>query len=250
MHIVATIRGVGIAGALVALAGCGPGRFSAEGYCETEARAICHFEYQCCTASERVDTFMNGFLLHHTESECVEEYVKAVCGSTATVVESVEQGRARWDEAEAEACYRPFIEALEACDATMAFTFAPGSDACKGYLSGTLADGATCFEDYECESRSSACATTIGDDPSAPLITSKGTCTPSPGEGEDCPLGKCAEGLFCNFVSSRCEPTRADNMPCNDSEQCLSRFCNGTTALCTSSEDATLEVDMCEGPAR
>src|SRR6185369_6690424 len=76
-----TLRGplssVMLASLLATAAACAPGRFSVEGACVAQAKAICKFQYNCCNASERQDQFHPGQGdPYDDESSCVEVYTR------------------------------------------------------------------------------------------------------------------------------------------------------------------------------
>ena len=242
---------LGVLGAIAALAGClagcGPGRYTPEGLCAAEAEAFCSFQYHCCTPSERFDAFDSKLLVHDDEAACVEVYTRSLCNGDARLADSVAGGRATWDEAKAAACYEPLFAAFEGCDAETVITFTGQGGACDDYVAGSVKEGAACYEDYECTSKSSVCVPNVSGDPDKPLITSKGTCQAAPGEGEDCYHFKCAEGLFCDLGPGLCAPLKADGEACMDSGQCLSKLCDFTTSECTSTDAPGVFVDMCDG---
>jgi hypothetical protein len=128
-------------------AACAPGRFTVDGGCIAQAKAVCHFQYHCCNASERRDTFsMNNMEAYDDEASCVDVNTRELCSAAERTIGSVEAERAAWNEDKAEACYSTIYEALDACDAKTAFEFKEDSADCKTIITGKVANNGVCFE--------------------------------------------------------------------------------------------------------
>lgn len=247
------------AGALVALVvgltpGCKPG---ARDYCERFAASTCRFQYQCCNARERSTLGgLGGQGAHSTEAECVEELTKAACSSLAVYADAEENGRVEWDYAAQNECLQPFEEAANTCDAEGVLGFQISSTCSfQDLATGLVADGETCFITGECAGDESLCVVNQPDDPDDQLVTAKGTCTPPPGTGDECPDFVCASGLYCDAsldprvcaplkdegdacaaafeclsaicgVDGTCEPKRANGEDCTAAAECQSEFCD------------------------
>src|SRR5690349_18698763 len=76
--------------------------FNADQACETQVRALCHFAYSCCNATER--DVLGGFGVggFRSEGECVNELIEnggAECGNALEVQDAISQGRFEYDGA-------------------------------------------------------------------------------------------------------------------------------------------------------
>jgi len=245
-----------LASLLVTAAACSPGRFSVEGACVAQAKAICSFQYNCCNASERHDAFdMAQSAPYDDESTCVEVNTRTLCGDDRAVG-SVDAERAVWDETKAEECYKPLYTALEACDAKTAFSFKANSAECKAILVGKVSNNGTCFEGYECATKGAICEPKDSPNPMTPLITSEGTCVPPAALGQSCAMKACAPDLYCDFATTNCAALKADNAACMGSQECQSKNCvqGGTGGMCGAKKangqpcmgDSECQSDVCD----
>jgi len=207
-----TVRTVLMVGAL--LAGCKANNdpeidVSQENLCEEVAEVACHDMFNCCAEGEIEDIL--GVDEPRTQGQCRED-VQIVCErGLAQRNFSVENGRARFEPTVAETC----LNGLLVEDECAVFTSAePWADDCVGALwVGLVADGGTCFYQYECAGANSFCSNSR-------------VCTAKPGDGQPCLSGMCASGLFCQNGTT-CRPLRAVNETCQNDGQCAAGlFCN------------------------
>lgn len=217
--------------------------YNVDNLCDTLVRAECHFAFACCNASERADGLVSQtYGKYRTEDDCVRENLIEVCGAFNIFVESQRAGRFDMDEELVQQCLQPRIEALNACDAEAVFDPPEDDDACEGGVpgEGKVEDGDLCFESFECATEDAVCKPDEVDDDEV-LVSAKGTCEPPPGEGDECPDGFCADGLFCgpNATGDNvCQNKRDDDAPCDFAAQCKSEICE---------LDATFQ-NVCQAP--
>jgi hypothetical protein len=224
-------------------AGCRPG---ARDYCERYAAATCRFQYQCCNARERATLGgLGGAAAHSTEEECVEELTKAVCAALAVYSDAEQNGRVEWDHAKHSECLQPFEEAANTCDAEGVLGFQVGNEGCafSDIATGLVQDDETCFITDECAGDESICVPERSEDPDEQLVTAKGTCTPPPGTGDECPDFVCASGLFCDVTVDPqvCAPLKDVDDACTAGYECLSSLCEGDVCVAkrANGEDCT-----------
>jgi hypothetical protein len=244
----------------LALTAC-KGPYSAEGVCESLARAQCEFEYRCCNAVERRTYGYNtgGFssTLHNTEAECFDELRKAFCAQMAVYADGQRAGRLAWDDVAAQECLEPRVQAARDCNAEKYLAPEPDED-CLGFawVEGQVDEGDRCFLDEECADDEARCAQPPPEDPDEPQVISvAGECTLPPGVGDDCSSEPCRDGLYCDYdadepvcavlfdvgemcdyggqcrsgicdVDNLCAAPLANGEACADHNQCLSGFCD------------------------
>lgn len=214
--------------ALLSVAGCKPG---AQDLCERYAVSTCRFHYQCCNASERSRIGgIGGQSQHSTEAECVEVLTHAICTALAGYSDAEQNGRIQWDGAKQNECLQPFEEAASTCDAETFLAFQVGGENCEfsDIATGLVEDGDTCFITDECADDEARCAPDQPDDPDEQLISAKGTCTPPPGTGDECPDFICRDGLYCDAAQDPrvCAPLLGDGDACTNGFECLSQVCS------------------------
>ena len=254
---------LGAVGTLFVLVGC-KGPYSADGLCETYARAYCQFQYQCCNAAERREIGNIGSaVLHSNEEECYEEVRKYFCASLDVYAEAAEEGRIQWDEAAAEACFRPVIEAAQQCDIEGFLMGSSTNESCTGspWVEGAVANGDTCYSSEECADDEASCQPNEPESEEQQLVTAKGTCTPPQGEGDSCEERSCRASLWCDYSGDTptcrarlangescngdpqcqsdncrpggtCEPKGANGESCSDGSECESDYCDFSTGSC------------------
>jgi hypothetical protein len=131
--------------------------------------------------------------------------VEATC---SPIAREVSAGRAKLDEARAGSCLAE-LKKLD-CDG---FGAAMADDAyapCAGVLTGTAANGGTCYADADCASGRCALSTAC-----------PGSCVAFAAQGERCTPGSCRKSLYCHTATSTCRPQHADG-PCSgdDDNEC------------------------------
>jgi hypothetical protein len=180
-------------------------------FCEVVSEVVCRDLYQCCTESQ-----IESFLMvtdPRTEDQCRQDVAKSCGVATATLQFSANAGRVKFDAQVADTCLAALL-APSSC--TTVGSDLPWVAACMtSPWTGTVADGGTCFFNFDCGSAS--------------------TCTPAqvckalPGVNQACPTGVCAPGLFCNGV---CTAQGGVGSACTADEECMSPlFCNTTLAM-------------------
>lgn len=215
--------------------------FAPDQLCESQIRAICHFAYACCNATER-DAFIgtSGF---RNEGDCVEQLLaeQGSCGNALAVHEATQQGRFEYDSALAERCEKPLMDAANSCNADAVLGDAlKEAEECEGkgggnfaYGQGKVENGDPCFASFECAEPGSICEP--AEDPDGDgeiLVTRVGTCKAPAKEGEDCSAdgsdGLCEPGTFCDFATEECTAFQllGNGEACFDDDECESGFCD------------------------
>jgi Dickkopf N-terminal cysteine-rich region len=179
-------------------------------FCDELAEVACHDMYNCCSEGE-IESVL-GVDEPRTQGQCREDVAVQCRRAVATFDWSVENGRAQFEAASAQTCLSAFI-AEDQCEVVA--TTRPWEDDCVNELwTGLVADGAQCFQSYECAGADSYCA-------------ANRTCTPLPGDGMTCGVQGCATGLFCD--SGTCRPRRAAGEACDSTIDCVvGLFCDFT----------------------
>jgi hypothetical protein len=215
--------------------------FNADQICETRIRALCHFAFSCCNASERA-AFANAGAFRN-EGECVNELLEeqGSCGNALQVQEAVNQGRFEYDGALAEKCEKQLIDAANSCDADAVLgdkleedeecaAFGPVQN--FAYGKGLVKDGDACFAAFECADEGSVCDPQEADEGEI-LKTAVGSCRAPAKEGEDCSEdgsdGLCEPGTFCDFggdVVCVAIELKQNGDSCFADGECESGFCN------------------------
>jgi hypothetical protein len=216
--------------------GCKPG---ARDMCERYAVAYCKFQYQCCNARERAQLIgFGGVTEHSSEEECVEERQRVLCSLLAQYEDAERGGRLEWDYEGSNECLGAVETAANECSAEDFLSFQFGADGCAlGELtSGLVENDDTCFLSDECADDEALC-TPEETDPDEIVVTAKGTCTPPPGVGDECPDGFCRDGSFCDVAvdPNVCVPLLDEGEDCDADLQCLTSNCEG--AVCSAKRD-------------
>jgi len=118
---------------------------------ETLLRASCNFAFNCCDAAERPEAFASAT---RDEATCVEEGLEEGGSSTILgqrVQAAIALGNAEYDQALAEKCLKPIVDAANACDAR-AFLRPEVSAECnsalaRGFAIGKVKDGDDCTDE-------------------------------------------------------------------------------------------------------
>lgn len=239
---------------------------------ETRVRSICHFLYGCCTPIERT---LMGNPPFSDEAACVAELLEdpsfnGIVGyggsGEALARDAVARGAAEFDAEAAERCSRAFLDAANSCDPQPFFTesglnttalqlLVDATDpecvllAGNHFTRGLVDDGAECQGPLDCAGFGT-CLLEGGPD-----VTVTGSCEARPAEGESClGIGMCQLGATCTFPAGSGEPTCvvpqrvANGEPCNNYDECESRYCGASEAQRCSSNDAPC-IDAIDCPA-
>lgn len=211
--------------------------------CESQVRAVCHFAYACCDATERT-VFANGIDQFRNEGECIQELLEeggGNCANAFIVQEATQQARFTYDTALAEQCTKPGLDALNNCqvgalDASQLET----PEACEdidgvAFGTGLVKNGDPCFASFECADAGSVCDPPVDpdEDDDIILVTAVGTCRSPAKLDEDCTEldsdeegsnGLCDPGTFCD--GEVCVALFAVDEDCFADAQCETEFCN------------------------
>lgn len=216
--------------ALLAGVACKPG---AQDMCERYAKAQCRFQYGCCNAAERQEVQQGLTFTHHNEETCVEELTKAICAAFATYSDAEQQGRVIWDHEVAGACLGEMESAAGSCDAETLLNGGGLSDECNidAFATGAVEDDGTCYQTFECANEEAVCVPNEAEDEDEVLVSAKGTCTPPPGVGDECPDFVCAESAWCDLREDppTCKASKPNGEPCDSALECDSGVCSFAT---------------------
>jgi hypothetical protein len=245
--------------------------YSVDNVCLTSVKAECHFEFACCTETERNFVANNGFGFGQAsdESSCIDLGAKFQCSRFSVVSDSVKAGRFAYDDNQAAACWDPVVEAADKCDAAGFFNAqsrlnAPVCDPFAG--KGLVDQGAFCFVNEECKDAGEC---VIAHSPT--VVTAEGRCgAPPPATGSPCPAdGFCGTGSICNgFINAgegegegggppppaptpSCQPFAKDGEPSpNGAQFCESGTCGGNPPVCGKASTGGETFDICHGGAQ
>jgi hypothetical protein len=221
---------------------------------------VCHFNFDCCTPSERVMfSSLGGGAVN--KAACIEELHDTFGGAFEVASAAVEAGTAVYDAEEAERC--SIQAAIDSCDAqtvlgvgqSQGFTqLLYGIDATdddclllasRAFTRGTVKDGGACTSFIDCADEGT-CTIDEGE--------SKGTCVAPAKEGDDCSERSCAPGLNCDDTTARCvaEVLFDDGASCEFDEECTSGACVGLGTCSSSGEACASSLDcgfnaICDG---
>lgn len=223
---------------------------------ETLFNNVCHFNFDCCTPSERaVFSSLGGGAT--SKAACVEELNDTFGGAFNIASAAVENGTAVYDAEEAERC--SIQAAIDSCDAQtvlgvpenqgfnqLLFGIDATDPLCaalaqRAFVRGTVADGDACTNSVDCADF----GTCVFDDDDE----TEGTCRAPAKEGEDCAERSCGVGLRCNAENQCAKPAALDDgEACSDSVDCVSGSCNQTEGECSvSGEPCSVDEECFDG---
>lgn len=221
------LRACALLAFVVVVVGCKPG---AQDMCERYAKAQCRFQYGCCNASERQRIGFGFGTLHHNEETCVEELTRTYCAYFAAYADAESAGRATWDYEKANACLGELEAAAGSCDAEGMLSGTQSSEDCdiSEIVTGVVEDDDTCYEAFECANEEAVCAPNEPEDEDEELVTEKGTCTPPPGVGDECPDYICTEAAWCDAGEDPpvCKAKKPNGEACGSGLECNSNVCD------------------------
>lgn len=247
-------------GLFVVVTGCQPANHP-DRLADTLFNNACHFNFDCCTPSERVLASMPGAGAMN-KAECIEELNDTFGGAFDVVSAAVAAGTAIYDAEEAERC--SIQSAVDSCDAQTVLGVADGQGttrllyafdtndrdcvllAQRAFTRGTVKDGGACTSSFDCADFG-LCRVENGD-------VIKGTCVAPEQEGEDCSDRNCALHLTCDAGTNTCvkEVLLDDGAACEFDGACASGACVGVGTCSTSGEECTSSFDcgssaFCDG---
>ncbi len=207
--------------------------------CEQLVKLDCERAFRCCEDNE-VHRF-GAFAYVSSAGDCQDAYGD-VCKAIAGADESVANGRATFDEEQANICIEQATKNRDNCTLDVA----NGCDTLI-FIDGTVKAGDTCADAAECQD-GGACevaldATGLPKDVDVDTGTVVGACVGVPGEGEQC-QGTCQSGLSCDFIDGTCKRLRNDGDDCVVDRDCLSNFCDSAVATCAAPPS---EDNFCDG---
>ncbi|MFW5968141.1 MAG: hypothetical protein ACOCV2_11515 [Persicimonas sp.] len=238
--------------------------------------SICDRAFDCCSEQEREELAeTDDGDLFESEESCQENAAESAGLSFDPLEESVDEGRADFDEQAAGECLEWAEE--QDCSAGVRWEYVETGSACEDVFSGNLEDGDDCYAFEECDEDTSCVGLdTVGGDPGTcrPYGDDQGdpchdetscadglyceideegenTCRELPEVGESCEDGYCEEGAFCDGSDGEptCEEQLADGEECESYEECQSYNCadldSGGTGTCEPPEDEGEQ--MCTG---
>lgn len=191
---------------LLAVAACGgSSSVSIEDYASEMEDAACDFAAKCGLAK--------------SADACLETNLGFDLRVSASELEAVKAGRAKYDGKKAKEC----ADALRdrSCDTTSE-SYRVSADACATILTGTLAEGATCAVDGECQSQ-------FCDIQGCDMACCTGACVGGAAAahakiGESCEVLDCEAGAYCDGVAVVCTAVKSAGASCQDSEECTYGF--------------------------
>src|SRR5262245_9697250 len=177
------MRNIALAIGVMVIGGCGGGSGNSppdinadqDNLCDVVAGVACYNMYLCCSEGE-IEDFL-GVDEPRTVDQCRDDFTRICERNLAELDWSISEGRAAFDADVMNGC----LELLVAPDGVCASveTALPWAEACMGSAwTGLVADGDTCYYNFECQSVDSYCA-------------GNRTCTALPGENDPC-NGQCA----------------------------------------------------------
>ncbi|HFE44508.1 MAG TPA: hypothetical protein ENJ18_03295 [Nannocystis exedens] len=209
-----------------------------------EAEAWCHYEVECGR--------------YRSVSVCIGAVAENI--EDPYLLAAIDAGRVDYDAAKARRCIRA-IKDLK-CTTDEEEALAAAEELCAEVMTGQVAPDEPCLRDVECVGTRSQCAfipgSCSGDTSCCPglcryikddvgigekcsaaafcaedldCVTGEGgesRCRERPGEGEKCPLGRCAEGLSCSWEESEsyCRRLVPIGEPCVSGLSCDGGWCN------------------------
>lgn len=258
--------------AMTSIGSCGFGGAAEQSF-GRQADASCYFYFNCCSAPERAYLGVGGNTVGSNQQECVTKLSEEGQDGTLLIADAEAEGRLEWDDEAWEACNGPTLEALRGCDYEALTTQTPDAEcASSPWLVGLVANGDTCFADYECEDDEAECVSvqSLQDpDDETVIVSAAGECVPPAEEGDSCDDLPCRSGLLCQYdgegldlicvalpdageacpdflcqgdaycdAEQVCRARRVDGTVCTADNQCRSGRCdpdpdgNATTPVC------------------
>jgi hypothetical protein len=214
----ATIRSIGglwgLAAGLAAAAACGNITTPSGGGVPIGAapmaiaQTVCPKAWSCCTASDLMGNGMAGT----DEPSCETKTLDAFQKQLSAVETSQNDGRARYDGEQLDACLT-YIRS-STCDMLSTTNHLAGLPGCDRFVVPLVADGGTCVYDWECTGGS--CQNSL--------------CQTLPPTGGACPDNRCAAGAACGSGGA-CVAVHGEGEACTEGAACTSGSCvDGTCA--------------------
>jgi uncharacterized protein (TIGR03382 family) len=182
------------------------------------AKAICPKAYDCCTQAQLMANDSAGM----TEAECETKTASDFRIQLQQRQEAENKGRAKYDQAQADACLAA-IRAATCSDLTTIRSLA-GLPACHSTFATPLVPvGGQCQQDFECID--SVCQKDAG--------AFDGVCAAGAAAGASCATQHCAQDLICDGRAASdasddvCVAEQDNGATCNDGFDCKSRNCVG-----------------------
>lgn len=204
--------------------------------CEERARLRCEIAFACCSSEER--PFFVREVYVDDEDECIERATAICTLAGAASDDSVVLGRTGFNDVQAEECLENLRAAAEACDVGSAQR---AQLLCDDVTEGTVTGGGECAFSSECRA-GGTCDLESPPDVDDALHAPLGACVEPPAQGDECPEGVCATGLFCQ--NNRCDVLPGDGDPCNV-ECAPGLFCALTEFVCAAQK---VDGERCDSP--
>jgi hypothetical protein len=222
---------------LVMLFACTPR--GAVALCEERAGLRCELAFACCSPEERG---VAAGLYITSEDECVAR-TTALCRATGGAVDdSIALGRTDFDDVRAEECLAQLRAASEGCD--LAAAQRAELLVCDDVTSGAVEGGGDCAFSSECLA-GGTCDLEEPPEVDDALHAPLGACVAPPSQGDECPEGVCATGLFCQ--NNRCDALPGEGDACNI-ECAPGLYCAATDFVCAAQKadgDACVSTAEC-----
>jgi hypothetical protein len=255
---------------VLALIGCGDDAPSIEvnegNICEQVAAVACYNLYSCCSQGE-IDSFL-GVDEPRTEAQCKKDVERLCTRNIARLADSIANNRAELDGQVMTNCLEALLRPEECA---IVGTEVPWEEACEEpAFTGKVADGATCYETFECGEQSfcaanrtcrargamgAACSSAQPCQTELACAVAMGqtmaTCQAKLAEGVMCTsTTQCQENLFCDTsgttpATRTCKPLRQVGETCTSSAACESRTCLPGT--CSNGTQICFDNDDCGG---
>jgi hypothetical protein len=210
------MRGLLVMVMVLVSAACGASSpISIDEYAARGAQTVCEFQVKCGGARDMTD--------------CLSVHFAGPTVTSATLVEAVKAGRARYDGDVARDCF----DALgsRSCNVTTA-SYHSFPEVCLHVFQGTLHGGATCADGAECIS--GTC-----DIPACNMACCTGTCRGDEAPalasiGASCAINFCRPDAFCDLTSNTCLALKHLGESCQPpSYSCVEGLSCGSTKTCT-----------------
>lgn len=193
----------------------------------------CQKIFECCSKSERENELGMG------DIDTVEECRKAD-NQLAQVFsfwrqdESVEAGRAVFDDSSAEVCMNSMKDAKCSDFSAEEGVFSENRPGCNQIIQPQLDEGEECQQDFEC--KTGWCKRKP--DGEGGFHDDNKKCAVPPQAGDPCPNGKCGPGTYCSTFGTEftCKSKAENGGECEDDKDCESGVCGTNDAgeeVCT-----------------